>query len=61
MENGIKSQAGMANLISDKIYFKPKLLRRDKERLFILLKGRVHDEAIKSLEHIHQAQVHTIS
>ena len=56
-ENGIKNQAGMFDLVSDKIDFKPKLLRTDKEVLFILLKRRVHDESITSLEHFHKAKV----
>jgi hypothetical protein len=32
-------QAGMAILTSDKVHFKPKLVRRDKEGHFILIKG----------------------
>ena len=56
-ENGIKNQVGMFDLVSDKIDFKPKLLRTDKEGLFILLKRRVHDESITSLEHFHKAKV----
>lgn len=35
----MKNQAGIASIISDKKHFTPKLLRRNKERLFILLKG----------------------
>lgn len=40
----------MTNLISDKIDFKPKLLRRDKEGLFILVKETIHEETIRILK-----------
>ena len=50
-------QTCMVILISNKIDLKPKLLRTDKEGLFILLKRRVHDESITSLEHFHKAKV----
>ena len=51
----------MVDLIFDKIDFKSKLLRTDQEGFFILLKRRVHDESITSLEHFHQAKVQPIS
>jgi hypothetical protein len=38
--NGPKKQAVVAILISKKIDFKPKLIRRNKERYYILIKGK---------------------
>jgi hypothetical protein len=37
-------QAGVAILISGKVDFKYKLVRRDKESHFILIKGAIHQE-----------------
>jgi hypothetical protein len=41
-----KKQAGTAILISDKVDFKLKLLKRNKEGDFILIKASVHQEEI---------------
>jgi exonuclease III len=41
-------QTGVALLISDKVDLKPKLVRRDKEGLFILIKGVIHQEKNKN-------------
>ena len=38
--------AGVAILISDKINFKTRAIKRDQERHFIILKGRIHQEDI---------------
>jgi predicted SprT family Zn-dependent metalloprotease len=38
--NGLKKQAGVAMLISNKIDFKPKVIKKDKERDFILIKSK---------------------
>jgi hypothetical protein len=37
--NGARNQAGVALLISNKADFKPKLVRRDEEGHFIVIKG----------------------
>jgi hypothetical protein len=43
----LTKQAGVAILyISDKIDFKPRLVTRDKEGHFVLIKGAVHQEEI---------------
>ena len=38
--NGMKKQAGVAILISNKISFQPKVIKKDKEGHFILIKGK---------------------
>jgi hypothetical protein len=42
-----KKQAGIAVLISDKVDFEPKLVRRDKEGHCILIKGTTHREEMR--------------
>ena len=42
MDRGKK--AGVAILISDKIDFKKRAIKRDAEGCFIILKGRIHQE-----------------
>jgi exonuclease III len=44
--NSLWKQAGIAILISDKTEFKLKLLKRNKEGHFILIKGAIHQEEI---------------
>jgi hypothetical protein len=44
--NGPHKQAGIAILISDKIDFRLKSIRRDNGGHFILMKGRIHQEDI---------------
>ena len=39
-------KAGVAILISDKIHFKTKAIKRDLEGHFIILKGRIHQKDI---------------
>jgi predicted SprT family Zn-dependent metalloprotease len=38
--NGLKKQAGVAILISNKIEIQPKVIKKDKEAHFILIKGK---------------------
>ena len=47
--NGPKKLAGIAILISNKIVFKLKSIKRDKERHFILVTGKIHQEEISIL------------
>ena len=43
--NGLKKQAGVAILISNKINFQPKVIKKDKEGHFILIKGKIFSKA----------------
>jgi hypothetical protein len=45
--NGTPKQAGVTTLVSTKAYFKPKLVRKDKEGHFILIKRRSHRKDIQ--------------
>ena len=47
--NGLKKQAGVATLISDKIYFQPKVIKKDKEGHFIHIKGEIYKEQLSVL------------
>jgi exonuclease III len=44
--NGLRKQAGVAILISEKIDFKPTLIKQDKEGHTILIKGEIHQKEI---------------
>jgi hypothetical protein len=44
-----KKQARVAILISNKIDFQPKLIKKDKEGHFILIKGKIYQEEISIL------------
>jgi hypothetical protein len=44
--NGPSKQGEVAILITDKVDFKPQLIRRDKEVPFILIKGAIQEEEI---------------
>ena len=39
-------KTGVTIIISDKIGFKTKVIKRDKEEHFIILKGKIHQEDI---------------
>ena len=47
--NGLKKQAGVAILISDKIDFQTKVIKKDKEGHFILIKGKTLQEELSIL------------
>ena len=47
--NGIKKQASIVFLISNKIDFKPKLIRRHRGKHHILIKGKIHQHDITIL------------
>jgi exonuclease III len=44
--NGLKKQAGVAILISNKIDFQPKVIKKDKEGHFILITGKILQEEL---------------
>jgi hypothetical protein len=44
--NGLKKQAGVAILISNKIDFRPKVIKKDREGNFILIKGKIFQEEL---------------
>ena len=48
-KNGCRKQAGVAILTSEKIDFQPKLIKEDKERYFILIKGKIYQEELSVL------------
>jgi exonuclease III len=47
--NSMKKQAGVAILISNKIEFEPKIIKKDKEGHFILIKGKIFQEELSIL------------
>jgi exonuclease III len=47
--NGPKNQARVAILILNKINFQPKVIKKDKEGHFILVKGKIHQDELSIL------------
>ena len=47
--NGLKKQAGVAILISNKIDFQPKVIKKGKEVHFILIKGKIYQDELSIL------------
>jgi exonuclease III len=48
-ENGAKKKAGVVILISNKIDFQPKVIKKDKEGNFILIKGKIFQDELSIL------------
>ena len=51
--NELKKQASIAILLSNKMDFKPKLIRRDREGYLILIKRKIHQDDILVLSIIY--------
>jgi hypothetical protein len=47
--NGLKKQAEVFILISNKINFQPKVIQKDKEEHFILIKGKIFEDELSIL------------
>jgi hypothetical protein len=56
--NGPKKQAGVAIQISNKINFQPKVIKKDKEGYFILIKGIIYQDELSILRFVLQMQGH---
>ena len=54
--NGNQNKAGVAFLISDKIYFKTKTITRDKEGHYIMIMGSIKKEDI-TIENIYAPNI----
>jgi exonuclease III len=48
-ENGLKKQAGVGIIVSNKIDFQPKVIKKVKEGHFILIKGKISQEELSIL------------
>jgi exonuclease III len=48
-QNGPKKQTGVAILISNKINFQPKVIKKDKEGHFIFIKGKIYQDELSIL------------
>ena len=55
--NGNQKKAGVAIHISDKIDFKIKNVKRDKEGQYIMIKGSIHEEDVTQSQYHSMAQV----
>jgi hypothetical protein len=57
--NGAQKQAGITILVCDKAYFKPKLVRRDKERSLYFDKWNHPSRRYNNYKHIFTEHQHT--
>jgi exonuclease III len=48
--NSLKKQAGVAIQISNKIDFQPKVIKKEKEAHFILIKGKIYQDELSLLD-----------
>jgi hypothetical protein len=55
------TQTGVAILISDKVDFKPTLIKQDKEGHSILIKGKIDQKEITIATYMHPMSMHPIS
>ena len=51
--NGDQKKSGVATLISDKIEFEIKAVKRDKEGHYIMIKGSIQEEDITIINYTH--------
>jgi hypothetical protein len=59
--NGPKKQAGVAILVSNKIDFQPKVIKKDKKGHFILIKGKIYQDELSILNMLQiQGQPHSL-
>ena len=56
--NGLRKQARVAILISDKTDFQPKVIKRDTEGHFLLVKGKIQQEELSVLKSMVEMQGH---
>jgi hypothetical protein len=59
-ENGVQKQSEVVVFITDKADFTPKLIRRDKECLFIRINETIYQEDIKIVTYVHRMPVYAI-
>ena len=55
--NGDQKKAGIATFTSDKIDFKIKAVKRDKEGHYTMIKGSVQEEGISSLQSLSRVRL----
>jgi hypothetical protein len=59
--NGPKKQSGVAILILNKIDFQPKVIKKHKERHFILIKDKIYQDELLVLNMLQmQGQPHSL-
>ena len=56
--NGKQKKAGITVLISDKIYFKTKAIKKDKEGHYIMIKRSIEERILYSLTYMYPVLEH---